>query len=116
MLEVTPAALSNIKDYLRQQKIDSPIRITMISGGCGGPSLGLAIDEALENDDNFDHDGVTFVVDKSLFVTCGTVKVDFIEKSAGGCGCGGSGGFSITSEKPLSSGGCSCSCSSGSCG
>ncbi len=116
MLEITHSALTNIKDYLRQQKVESPIRVTMLSGGCDGPSLRLAIDEAKENDDNFDHDGVTFVVEKSLFATCGKVTVDFIEKSAGGCGCGASGGFTVTSEKPLSGGGCSCSCTSGSYG
>ncbi len=116
MFEVTQSALTNVKDYLRQQKIDSPIRVTMISGGCSGPSLGLALDEAKDNDKTFDHDGVSFVVEESLLASCGAVKVDFIEKSDGGCGCGGSGGFSVTSEKPLASGGCSCSCPSGSCG
>ncbi|MDA3970091.1 MAG: IscA/HesB family protein [Desulfobulbaceae bacterium] len=114
MFEVTPAALSNIKDYLRQQKIDSPIRITLISGGCSGPSLGLAIDDAKDQDDEFDHDGVIFVVERTLFASCGRITVDFIEKSTGGCG--DSGGFRVSSEKSLSAGGCSCSCSSGSCG
>lgn len=113
MLEVTLPALTNIKDYLLQQQIDSPIRITMNSGGCSGPSLGLALDDATANDRTFDHDGVTFVVAVSLLVDCGAIKVDFIEKSDGGCGCGG---FHVTSKKPLSSGGCGCSCSSGSCG
>lgn len=115
MLEVTIPALTNIKDYLHQQQIDSPIRIAMNSGGCSGPSLGLAVDQAQENDQTFDHDGVTFVVAASLLASCGAIKVDFIEKSDGGCGCDG-GGFRVTSEKPLSSGGCGCSCSSGSCG
>jgi len=111
MLEVTESALSNVKDYMRQHKVDSAIRITTMSGGCAGPTLGLAEDEVKENDRTFDHDGVSFVVDKSLFATCGAIKVDFIEKRDGGCGCGG--GFAVTSEKPLTSGGCSCS--SGSC-
>lgn len=116
MLEVTKSALTNIKDYIRQQKIDSPIRVTMMSGGCSGPSLAMAVDKAKENDWTFDHDGVSFVVDKGLLTTCGTIKVDFIEKRDGGCGCGNGGGFAVTSEKPLSAGGCGCSCTSGSCG
>ncbi len=114
MLKVTQSALENVKDYIRQQKIDSAIRITMMSGGCGGPSLGLAQDEAKENDKTFDNDGVSFVVDKELSEICGTIKVDFIEKTGGGC-CGG-GGFAVTSENPLSGSGCGCSCSTGSCG
>lgn len=116
MLEVTESALVNVRDYLRQQKIDSPIRITMMAGGCSGPSLGLALDDATANDRTFDHDGTSFVVEEALLAGCGVITVDFIEKSDGGCGCGGSGGFRVTSEKPLASGGCSCSCSSGSCG
>ncbi|MDA3969749.1 MAG: IscA/HesB family protein [Desulfobulbaceae bacterium] len=116
MLEVTESALTNVKDYLDQQKIDSAIRVSLMSGGCAGPSLGLAIDETKDNDHTFDHDGVSFVVDKGLATTCGAIKVDFIEKKDGDCGCGGGGGFTVTSEKPLSSGGCGGSCSSGACG
>lgn len=115
MLEVTEGALHNVKDYMRQQKIDSAIRVTLMSGGCAGPSLGLALDEAKDSDHVFDHGGVSFVVDKGLAETCGVIKVDFIDKKDGGCGCGG-GGFALTSEKPLSAPGSGCSCSSGSCG
>lgn len=113
MLEVTESALTNVKDYLDQQKIDSAIRITLMSGGCAGPILNLALDEAKDNDHTFDHDGVSFLVDKGLATTCGAIKVDFIEIKDGGYGCGS---FMVTSEKPLSGGDCGCSCSSGSCG
>jgi iron-sulfur cluster assembly protein len=114
MLEVTASALNNVKDYMSQQNINSPIRVTMVSGGCSGPSLALAIDDLKEGDRSFDHDGISFVVNETLLASCGAIKVDFIEQKTSGCGCGGGGGFSITSEKPLSGG--SCSCSSGSCG
>jgi len=78
------------------------------------PSLGLAIDEAKDNDHTFDHGGVSFLVDKGLAETCGAIKIDFIRKKDGNCGCGDGGGFVVTSEMPLNSG--DCSCSSGSCG
>jgi iron-sulfur cluster assembly protein len=112
MLEVTDVAVKNVKDYLSQNNIDSAIRVSLMSGGCSGPSLSLSLDEAKENDQNFEQDGINFLVDKGLFATCGAIKVDFKE-SSGGCGCSG-GGFMITSEKPLP-GGCAGSCSSGSC-
>ncbi|MBU1232102.1 MAG: IscA/HesB family protein [Proteobacteria bacterium] len=114
MLEVTESALGNIKDYLSQQQIESAVRITIMSGGCSGPKLGLAVDEAKESDKVFDHDGVSFVVDKELSVSCGAIKVDFIVDKSG-CGCGG-GGFAVTSEKAIAGGNSGCSCSSGSCG
>lgn len=114
MLEVTESALDNVKNYLRQQKLESAVRITMTSG-CSGPSLGLSIDDAKESDKVFDHDGVSFVVDKELSLICGPIKVDFIVDKSAGCGCGG-GGFAVTSENPISGGSCGCSCGSGSCG
>jgi iron-sulfur cluster assembly protein len=116
MLEVTDSAVKNVKEYLSQHSIESAVRVSMISGGCSGPSLSLSIDEAKDNDLTVEKDGVSFVMDKGLSATCGAVKVDFIE-SSGGCGCSG-GGFTITCENPLPgarSGGCGGSCSSGSC-
>ena len=116
MLEVTKSALTNLKEYLSQQKINSPIRVSLMSG-CGGSSLGLAIDETNDNDITFDHEGMNFMVDKDLAETCGKIKVDFIEEKGNACGCGGGGGgFAVTSEKPLPRSEGSCSCSSGSCG
>ena len=118
MIEVTETALKNVKEYLRDQKIESAVRIAMMSGDCSGPSLGLAIDEAKESDLAFEQDGVNFLVEKGLVETCGTITVDFIEASTSGCGCSG-GGFNIKSEKSLSGdekSGCGCSCTSGSCG
>lgn len=115
MLEVTETAITNIKEYLHQQKVTSPVRIVM-SGGCSGPGLGLALDEVKENDLTLEQDTVCFVVDKALAESCGTITVDF-QEAGGSCGCSG-GGFTITSENPLSGengGSCGCSCTSGSC-
>lgn len=116
MLEVTDSAVKNVKDYLSQNKIESAIRVSLMSGGCSGPSLSLSLDEAKDNDLTVEKDGVNFLIEKGLSATCGAVKVDFIE-SSGGCGCSG-GGFTISCEKPLPgarSGGCGGSCSSGGC-
>jgi len=115
MIEVTESALSNVKDFLRQQKIDSPVRVTMVSS-CGGSRLSLAVDDIKSTDLTSDQDGVVFIVDKGLFEICGAIKVDFVEVSAGGCSCSSSGGFKIDSVNSLPGDSCGCSCSSGSCG
>ncbi|WP_417909520.1 IscA/HesB family protein [Candidatus Electronema sp. PJ] len=116
MFEITDSAVKNVKDYLSQNKIESAIRVSLMSGGCSGPSLSLSLDEAKESDLTVDKDGVSFIMDKGLSTTCGAVKVDFVE-SSGGCGCSG-GGFTISCENPLpgakKGGGCG-SCSSGCC-
>lgn len=115
MIEVTESALSNVKDFLRQQKIDSPVRVTMVSS-CGGLRLSLAIDAIKNTDFISDHDGVIFIVDRGLSETCGTIKVDFVEASPGDCGCSGDGEFKFSSANSLAGDSCGCSCSSGSCG
>ena len=115
MLQVTESAVENIKEYLAENNISSAIRIVLQSS-CSGTSLGLGLDDKKKSDRIFEEDGVTFLVDDGMFASTGAIKVDFITASSG-CGCGNSGGFSVTSEKPLRRGGCSGnSCSSGSCG
>jgi len=74
--------------------------------------LGLALDEPKESDKVFEENELTFLVEQDLLNTCGTIKVDFID-------AGYRSGFSITSARPVSTGGGGCSsgsCSSGSCG
>ena len=105
MFTITELAAGNLRAYLEQNKVDSPIRIALMQGGCSGPSLGLALDEAKEQDKVFAENNLTFLVDGDLLEQCGAVKVDFIE-------AGSRSGFSITAANPLGGG----SCSSGSCG
>lgn len=102
-----------LKEYLEQNKIESAVRVALMNG-CGGPSLGLALDEPKGTDATTDCEGVRVIIDNELLDQCGAVKVDFTEGS--GCGC--SSGFSVTASIPLpsSGGGCGGSCSSGSCG
>ncbi len=115
MVEVTDSAIKNIKAYLAQNNIDSAIRVAMM-GGCGGPSLGLAIDESTPNDQVHEQDDLRFLVDKELLTQCGSVKIDFVEPTAtSGCGCGGGGGYVVSSANPLAGAGGGCGCSGGSC-
>ena len=116
MFEVTPLAMQNLKDHLNQNRIESAIRVTFSSGGCAGPSLSLALDEAKTNDQTHVQDDVTFLIDKDLMEICGGVTIDF-ENS----GC--RSGFKVSSTHPVgrsssssSGSSCGCSCSSGKCG
>ena len=110
MFEVTESATQNLKSYMEQNNIESALRIAIMSGGWAGPSLGLALDEPKENDEKYEQDGITFLVDNNVLDPCGSIKVDFID-------AGMRSGFSISSERPLgggnegcSSGGCSSGC------
>jgi len=116
MIAVSPLAAEKLSAYLSDNKIDSPVRITVIND-CSGPCLSLALDECKDNDHTQKNGNFMLVIDRDLSDTCGKVTVDFVEKTSG-CGCRGGGGFSLTSEKPLPGigEGCGSSCSSSGCG
>ena len=116
MIEITVSAAEKLVAYLTEKKIDSPVRIAAMNG-CGGISLGLALDEKKDSDHIHENEGITLLIDQDLSQSCGKVTVDYLEKSSG-CGCGDSGGFSVIPANPLSSsaGGCGGSCSSSGCG
>ena len=120
MLEVSDLAVSKVKEYLAENNIASAVRVAIMSGGCSGPALSLALDEKKETDKVYEYEGLRFLVDGAVTAACGAIKVDYIQQQTSGCGCSGSGGsgFSVTSEIPLAAkgGGCGGSCSSGSCG
>ncbi|ADH87308.1 IscA/HesB family protein [Desulfurivibrio alkaliphilus] len=113
MIEVTAVAADKIKEYMAANKVDSPIRI-MAQNGCAGPSLNLVLDQAGDNDQLVQQHDLTLLADREMLAATGKITIDYREASSG-CGCGG-GGFTVSSEKPLSGGGCGSSCNTGSCG
>lgn len=98
MIEVTEKAAEKLLAYLTQNKDDSTIRITVMSG-YSGPYLGLAPDEHKDGDFAYINEDLTLVVDQELSESYGKVTVDYREPSCD-CGCS-SGGFDIASAKPL---------------
>jgi Fe-S cluster assembly iron-binding protein IscA len=113
MIELTQNATSQLDSYFTGKE-KAPIRVFVTEGGCSGPGLALALDEATEADDVVDVSGYQFVVEKELMEQAKPIKIDLnhmgfqIQSSlvfpAGGCGCsggcgsgGGSGGGSCGS-------------------
>ena len=103
MIDLTDTAKTQINDYF-QGKEPTPIRIFLNSGGWGGPSLAMALDEPKDTDDAFDVKGLKFVVDKDFMQKAENIKIDFtgmgfhldsnMDMGGGSSGCGscGSGG------------------------
>ena len=107
---VTDQAVSKLKEYMEQNAINSALRIALMKGGCSGPSLGLALDEPKDDDEIFENNTITFLIEKGLLETCGSISVEYID-------AGPRSGFGITSANTLGGGGgCGGSCNSGSCG
>ena len=103
MIELTDAAKTQIDNYFQGNE-PSPIRIFLNSGGWGGPSLAMALDEPKDSDDLFDVKGHKFVVDKVFMEKAQTIKIDFNGM-----------GFSLDSGMELGQGG-ACGGCAGSCG
>ena len=97
MLKVTKKAIDKIAEFLKDREV-KPIRIFLNSGGCGGPSTAMALDELKDTDTVFDIDGFQFVVDKEFLKEAEPITVDFahlgfqidcaIEFQEGCSGCG----------------------------
>lgn len=76
MLEVTKSATDEIAEYFKNKEV-KPIRIFLNSGGWGGPSLAMALDESKDTDDVFKINGFKFVIEKELLREADPIKVDF---------------------------------------
>ena len=107
MLDVSTLAAGKLTAYMTENNIFSALRVALMQGGCAGPSLGLALDEGTAEDERYEIDGLTFVVEKSLLQQCGTIIIDYVDTP-------GRSGFAIRSTTPLPAAGGGCS--SGSCG
>ena len=76
MLEVTKSATDKIAEYFKDKDI-SPVRIFLLAGGCGLPSLALDLDEIKDTDAVFKIDGFQFIVDEDLMKEAVPIKVDY---------------------------------------
>lgn len=82
------------------------LRVSVSGGGCSGFQYGFSFDDTLNDDDQrFERDGVSLVIDETSLELLGGAEIDFVEDLVGAsfritnpnatssCGCGSS--FSI---------------------
>jgi len=105
MLDITADASAKLLEYLKDNNIESAIRVFLSAGSCAGPALALALDEEKPTDATFSRQGLQFLVENDLLSQCGTIQISYVDT-------GNRSGFAIHSGNPLPGGGCS----SGSCG
>ena len=104
MVELTDSARQELDAYFADKE-KSSIRIFIAPGGCSGPQLALALDDATDNDVTFDSSDYTFVVEKGLAEEGKPFSVDITAM-----------GFAVASKLELGGGDGSCCGSCGSCG
>jgi Fe-S cluster assembly iron-binding protein IscA len=102
MITVSKTAQEQVKAYFEGKEVQ-PVRIFLNNGGCGGPSLAMALDEKQAEDVVFTQGDVAYIMEKTLFEKAKPVRVDYAGM-----------GFNLSSSLELSSGCGSCG-SKGSC-
>ncbi len=103
MINVSKEAQEQVRAYFEGKEVQ-PVRIFLNSGGCGGPSLAMALDEVTDKDTVVTHDGIDYIMDKELLEKAAPVTVDYSGM-----------GFRLDCSLDLG-GGCCSSCGSGGCG
>lgn len=111
-VQLTEKAAQELKKLMRQEvdknhmSADAGLRLMVVGGGCSGFTYKMGFDEnAAEEDQTFEIDGVKVVVDEKSLLYLEGVQIDFHDglmgrgfvfenpQASGTCGCGSS--FSI---------------------
>jgi iron-sulfur cluster assembly accessory protein len=108
MIQLSPVAVSKVKEILgQQQPAPAGLRVAVVGGGCSGFSYHMAFENAVNeaSDNVYEFDGLKVMVDQMSEMYLEGVSIDYIETIEGSgfkfnnpnvkstCGCGSS--FSV---------------------
>jgi iron-sulfur cluster assembly protein len=107
MVQLTPVAITKVKEIMSQQTpAPTALRIAVVGGGCSGFSYHMAFENAVNESDNvYEYNGLKVLVDQMSEMYLEGVEIDYIETIEGAgfkfnnpnvkstCGCGSS--FSV---------------------
>ena len=102
-IKISDVAAEKLKELLAgQQESDQALRVAVRGGGCSGFQYALALDKRKDDDNVFEHNGVSVLVDKVSMQFVFGSQVDYVEGLQGAgfavnnpnvvaaCGCGSS--------------------------
>jgi iron-sulfur cluster assembly protein len=112
MVTLTNIAADKVRGFLASQESEGQVglRVGVRGGGCSGFQYALALDEAKDDDQVFEFEGIPVIVDSASLHYVDGSEVDFTESLMGSgfevnnpnvvasCGCGSS--FRIAEEEP----------------
>ncbi len=75
MLILTKAATHTMIDLFKDKDI-TPVRISILSGGCGMRFFALAPSESTGNDEQFNINGFTYLVDRKIILEYAPITID----------------------------------------
>lgn len=101
MIEVTPAAVGEIKEMLKKEnKEDQGLRLAVEGGGCAGFNYKMTFDQKKPGDNVFKFDAVEVFVDPKSNLYLSGMTLDFVSElpnrgfkfinpnAKSSCGCG----------------------------
>lgn len=105
-VKLTPGAIKEINRLLNEPTFDTSLhlRIGVKGGGCSGLSYVLGFDERGEKDNEYEVEGIRYIMDKSHEMYLAGIEVDWEEglnnrgftfnnpNASSTCGCGSSFG------------------------
>ena len=109
----TELGAKKVREFLETQEADlsvAGLRVGVRGGGCSGFQYQLALDEARDGDQVFEHEGIRIMVDEQSLRYVDGSTVDYTESLMGAgfqvnnpnvvaaCGCGSS--FRVADEDP----------------
>lgn len=78
MIDVTPAAVEKIRKLLAQNEVNGGLRLGVVGGGCSGLSYKFRFEtKPRPNDNVFEVDGVTLMVDPKSYAFLDGLTLDF---------------------------------------
>lgn len=78
MIDVTPAAVEKIRQLLVQNEVNGGLRLGVVGGGCSGLSYKFRFEtKPRPNDNVFEVDGVTLMVDPKSYAFLDGLTLDF---------------------------------------
>lgn len=108
LINVTEAAIIELKRIATEEKKDSKVRAYLQGGGCSGYTIRMNFTQYPPDEEfdlTFEQDGITFIVDVKSAALIKGASLDFggdlldrgfkwdFPSSTGGCGCGVSFSF-----------------------
>jgi iron-sulfur cluster assembly protein len=78
-VKFTQSALTELRRLMREPGFDAnnSLRVGVKGGGCSGLSYVLGFDKQTENDNHYETDGISFVIDKAHELYLAGMEIDW---------------------------------------
>jgi iron-sulfur cluster assembly accessory protein len=100
LITLTESAAAKVKEFMKEAKDKTGLRIMVVPGGCAGYQYGMDFDNKKDSDITLEQYGITLLIDKKSATHLVGTSIDFVDNlqdsgfkienpnATQGCGCG----------------------------